>query len=607
MTDSRDAQVSLPAEGSHPSRPSTLGDLIGGFAASTPSHAALVFLENGEGPGAELTYAELHRRAAALAGELERRGLRGERVLLLLPSGLDYVVSFVGCLYAGVVAVPVYPPRNNWHAERVGVIAHDAGAKATLTLASLLTEVRSRLAAAGSEAVEALIAADEVDFDQPGFVDDTIRPGDLAYLQYTSGSTGNPKGVMVRHGDLLGNCALHAAGVGLTGGETQVSWLPIFHDMGLVEGITMPLTLGGTAVFMPPTAFVQKPVRWLRAISRYRGVFSGGPNFAYELCATKVSDAEAAELDLSCWRGALNGAEPISPRTLRRFAEKFAVSGFRPDALISAYGLAEATLVVSCGRFGEPSPTLHVEKRALEQGRIVVGAEDGAGSQPLVSSGRIRPEFEVRIVDAETGLPCAPDEVGEIWISGGSVCAGYWRHAEATEETFGATLPDRPGRRYLRTGDLGFARDGELYVTGRVKDLIIIRGANHYPQDLERTAETAHPALRRGGWAAAFTLEEGEGDPRLVVVHEVERTERKKVDPAEAGLAIMRAVTEQHGIDVDLVVLVEPAGVPKTSSGKIQRRACRRLLLGGGLREVGRWERPRAAAEAAPTSAGVPG
>jgi len=571
---------------SHP----RLSDLISEYAAAHSSRSALIFLETGDELSVELSYQSLHGRAMAVAAELANRGLCGERVLLLLPSGLEYVVSFLGCLYAGVIAVPAYPPRNNWHAERIGVIARDAGACAMLTLSSLADGIRERLAI-GGDATESIIAIDQVDYQQPGFVNDRVEADSIAYLQYTSGSTGDPKGVMVRHGDLLGNCALYSDALGVGQGETTVSWLPIFHDMGLVQGIIMPLTLGGTAVFMPPAALVQKPVRWLRAISRFRATFSGGPNFGYALCVTKVSSEEAATLDLSCWGAAVNAAEPISLLTMRRFAEKFAASGLQPGALVGGFGLAEATLYVTTGKKGDGTLALWLDRNALERDQVAIGEAEQAGHQPFVSSGAVAGDFDVRIVKPASGLVCDAGQVGEIWVAGGSVCAGYWNKGPETNEIFGATLQDYPGRCYLRTGDLGFIHDGQLYVTGRLKDLIIIRGANHYPQDIERTVENAHPALRKGGWGAAFTRDDTAETPQLVVVQEVLRTARKKIDVNEVGLAVARAVTEQHGIDADIVVLIDPAALPKTSSGKIQRKLCRRFFLTGELGEIGRWQR----------------
>lgn len=559
--------------------------------ANEKGHApALVFMDDGEQVTATLSFSTLHQRAQHIAAHLQRKGLTSERVLLLLPSGIEYVLGFAACLYAGAIAVPLYPPRNNWHARRTIAVATNAGAKCILTSARLLADVSSRLAEV-KITVPDIVAVDELDDSCGAFINTNITPQDVAYLQYTSGSTGEPKGVMVRHADLLTNCALYSAAVGVEGGKTFVSWLPIFHDMGLVQGIVMPLTLGGTAVFMPPTAFIQKPIRWLRAIDRHRAVFSGGPNFAYDLCVRKTSDQEASTLDLSAWRIAINGAEPISHDTLHAFADKFQVSGFREEALVGAYGMAEATLVVSTTKPGQCAPVIYVDKTGLEQDRIEPRQHGDAQALPIVSCGVLLAGFDTRIVDPQSECECEAGRVGEIWISGGSIAAGYWDRPKETEETFGATLDAVPGTRFLRTGDLGFMSDGHLYITGRLKDLIIIRGANHYPQDIEKVAGTVDPALRRGGWGAAFTVEQ-DGASHLVLVQEVERSARRRVDADDIGRRIARTVNESNGIDIDVVVLVDPGSIPKTSSGKIQRQECRRLFLAGELREVGRWERP---------------
>src|SRR5688572_1199482 len=529
-------------------------DLIARHAEANTSRAALIFLEDGEGQAAELTYPALHRQARAIAAGLTRRGLQGERVILLFPSGLEYPAAFLGCLYAGAIAVPVYPPRNNAHAERVAIIARDARAAAALTLPALVEETRTRLDALGLTGLNVL-ALDELHEEPSRTPGNLISLDALAYLQYTSGSTGNPKGVMVRHRDLHGNCALLSAAAGLGEGETIVSWLPIFHDMGLVHGIIQALTVGGTSVFMPPPAFLQKPARWLHAISRYRGALSTGPNFAYDLCASRVSPEEAAGLDLSCWRSALNAAEPISPHTVARFRDRFAPFGLRPEALVGGFGLAEATLYVTCGGPGDGCRTLSIDKSALERGRVRVIDSGDSSAQTFVGSGRVSSDPDVQIVNPDSGVPCEPDSIGEIWTSGSSIAGGYWGLSRETEETFGAKVAGMGERRYLRTGDLGFVHDGQLFITGRLKDLIIIRGANHYPQDIERTVEGAHPALRKGGWGAAFTIDDMSEAPRLVVVQEVERTQRAKVDAAEVGLTIMQAVSIGHGIDLDTVVL----------------------------------------------------
>ncbi len=572
-----------------------LSHRIAKWAAAKGQTPALIFLDNGEQPTATVTYDALHQQAQQIAAQLLRRGLTGERILLLFPSGIDYVLSFVACLYAGAIAVPSYPPRNNWHVHRTLAIASNAGAKCILTSAKLLAGISLRLAEASITPPD-IIAIDALDDSCGTFTNVNVRSQDPAYLQYTSGSTGDPKGVIVRHADLATNCSMYNALVGLHQGETFVSWLPIFHDMGLVQGIVMPLVLGGAAVFMPPAAFIQTPGRWLRAIDRYRAVFSGAPNFAYDLCVRKVSDNDAAALDLSAWRIAINGAEPLSYNTFRTFCNKFRVSGFREEALFGAYGLAEATLIVSTTKPGERAPVLYVDKPALQQDRIELRQPDDAQAVPIVSCGVPTTGFDTRIVDPQTGRECHPGAVGEIWLSGGSLGAGYWGRPQETEETFGATLDTVPGARFLHTGDLGFVSDNHLYLTGRLKDLIIIRGANHYPQDIEKVAESVDPALRIGGWGAAFTVER-DGVSSLVMVQEVERSARHHIDAQDVGHRIARTISESDGIEVDIVVLVDPGSVPKTSSGKIQRQACRQLFLADELREIGRWQRPAIASQ----------
>ena len=579
--------------------PGLLHDQLAHWARTQPDIIALRWLEDGDEQAATLDFAALHHAAMAIAAGLRERGLVGQSAMLLLPSRLEYTTAFLGCLYAGVIAVPAYPPRQNWHAVRLAHIARDADARIVLTTDALRAEIETRLRGLDATGDAPVVAVEALAETTPGWINRELRADDLAYLQYTSGSTGTPRGVMITHGNLAANCRMYAAALGGQHGECFVSWLPIFHDMGLVQGILMPLSIGSCAVFMPPASFVQRPVRWLRAIERYRARLTGAPNFAYELCATRIGDDELVGLDLSSWDVALNGAEPISAATLDRFCRRFAPHGFRPEVFSGGYGLAEATLYVACGVRGEAPPALVIDKAALERDQIrVLDATDARGVH-CVSSGRVRGDADIRIVSPQTLAPCAPGVVGEIWVASPSVSAGYWQRAEESTASFGVALDgvaDAAPGGYHRTGDLGFIHDAELYVTGRHKDLIIIRGSNHYPQDIERSAETAHDDLRRGGWNAAFTLDAtGAGESPLVLVQEVERAARKRIDAAVCGQAIARAVASEHGVDVDLIVFVAPGTVPKTSSGKIQRRTCRQLLADGQLDTLARWERPVAA------------
>ena len=524
-----------------------------------------------------LTFAELDARARALGGTLQQIGASGERVALLFPPGLDFVVAFFGCLYAGAVAVPALPPRRRGTDPRLQAIFHDARPRVALTSADRLTALES--AAAGMPELRSALwmslpAEGAADWREP-----EPDPEKLAFLQYTSGSTATPKGVMVSHGNLLHNEELIRRAFEQSSGSVVLGWLPLHHDMGLIGTVLQPLYVGAPCYLMSPGAFLQRPASWLEAITRFRATTSGGPDFAYELCVQKVPEAERAGLDLSSWRVAFNGAEPVRAETLRRFAEAFGPCGFRAEALRPCYGLAEATLLVSAWR--QDGPRIEVLDATALEGHEVAAAADASRRRELVGCGAAMQT--VRVVDPVSGEPCPPDQVGEIWVAGPGVAQGYWEKPDETAETFGARLANGEGP-FLRTGDLGFLADGELFLTGRLKDLIILRGRNHYPQDLERTAGRSHGDLRPGG-GAAFSVDL-DGEERLVLVHEVTRHARAGVE--EIAAAVRRAVAEEHGVSVAEVVLIRPETLPKTSSGKVRRLACRDAWRSGGLSEVGR-------------------
>ena len=500
---------------------------------------------------------------------------------MLHPPGLGYVAAFFGCLYAGAVAVPAYPPRLNRSASRLRTIVADSRAVAALTTSRILSDHERRLAHAPEMSSLRWVASDAGEYA----AQDWRRPesdGDtLAYLQYTSGSTAAPKGVMVTHANLLHNLAMIYQGVGYTSDSKMVIWLPPYHDMGMVGGVLTALYGGFPAALMSPTSFAQRPLDWLRAISRLGADSGGAPNFAYDLLARRVTSEDLAALDLSSWEMAFNGAEPIRPQTLERFAAAFEPSGFRREAFYAMYGLAEATALVSGGAKTSPPIFLRVEGGELERDRVVEAHAGGDGARTLVSCGRVLADQRLVVVDPESRTPCPSDRVGEIWLSGPSVARGYWNRLEETEHAFQAYLADTGDSPFLRTGDLGFVRDGELFVTGRLKDVVIVRGRNHYPQDVEQTVEHSHAALRPGG-CAAFSVETNEGE-QLVVVQELERRYVRSANTDEVVTAIRRAVTENHELEVRDVVLVRTGSVPKTSSGKIQRRATRTAYLEGAL------------------------
>jgi acyl-CoA synthetase (AMP-forming)/AMP-acid ligase II len=575
---------------------STLVDLLSHRARDQSSQVAYTFLEDGEMEVGWLTYQELDQQAQAIAAHLQDIGATGSHALLLYPPGLDFIVAFFGCLYAGVVAVPAYPPRRNQNLSRLQSILSDAQATLSLTTTSLLQDVRARFSEEPELTKLSWIATDTIDTTlSSAWKTPDVASNTLAFLQYTSGSTGKPKGVMVSHGNLLHNSSLIYRSFADTPNSRGVSWLPPYHDMGLIGGILQPLYVGAPMALMSPMAFLQKPLRWLQAISHYRATTSGGPNFAYDLCLRKVTPEQLAALDLSCWEVAFTGAEPVRVHTLDLFATTFEPCGFQKEAFHPCYGMAETTLIVS-GSARKSLPVLHqIDAAALEQNQVVA-ARKQEGSQSFIGCGQPGADQTVLIVDPDSCLACPPNQVGEIWVSGPSVTQGYWNRVEETQQAFQAYLADTGEGPFLRTGDLGFLLDSELYVTGRIKDLMIIRGQNHYPQDIELTVENSHPALRPG-YGAAFTVD-AKGEERLVIVQEVERSYLRKLDVKEVVGNINQAVVAQHGVQVYATVLIKTGSIPKTSSGKIQRYACRTGFLSGTLSVVEDWsENPQGKAK----------
>jgi 8-amino-7-oxononanoate synthase/acyl carrier protein len=586
----------IPNPTSEASFAPTIVDLLRQRAAYRPHDRAFTFLVDGENEELNITYAELDRKARTVGAWLMDRGMVGKRVLLLYPSGLDFIAAFMGCLYGGAIAVPAYPPRKNRSVERIEAIAADADASVALTTRDVLDRFDGLRATAPS--LENLVW--KVDSElEPEWAGRWERPdidGDtLAFLQYTSGSTGTPKGVMLSHENLLHNSLRIMQAFEITRSQSGVFWLPSFHDMGLIGGILVPLYGGKFNVLMSPVAFLQKPLRWLQAIAKYRATISGGPNFAYELCVRKTTPEQRAALDLSSWSLAFNGAEPVRAETIDAFCEAFAPSGFRRQAFYPCYGLAESTLMVTGGMKFEAPVIRSFDAASIETGAAVPRPANATGGRRLVGSGRELDGQDVLIVDPQTCEALPPGRVGEIWVSGPSVAQGYWNRPEASQETFGAMLsqpePAPPAKGvakwrpnagpYLRTGDLGFFDEGELFVTGRLKDLIIIRGRNHYPQDIEHAVEEASPLVRAGS-VAAFAVDV-DGRERVVVVAEVERGRRDAAEVTAAFDAIRKRLATEHEVAVEAIVLVRPNSIPKTSSGKIQRHACKRQFLENAL------------------------
>ena len=588
------------------SSPESLVELLEIRAQERPHQLAYTFLLEGEEEASQLTYGELATRARAVGAALQAAGAGGRRALLLYPPSLEFIVAFFGCLYAGTVAVPAYPPRSQRSLPRLRSIALDARPAVALTTAELLPKLEALAAAAPDFGAMGRLATDDLPAGvEEGWRDPQVDGDTLAFLQYTSGSTAAPKGVMVSHGNLLHNQEMIRQVFHQSEESVIVGWLPLYHDMGLIGNVLQPLYVGGRCILMSPLDFLQKPIRWLRAISHYRATTSGGPNFSYELCVAKISEQQRQGLDLSSWQVAFNGAEPVRSSSMEAFAQAYGPYGFRSQAFLPCYGLAEGTLLVTGSAWQRPATVGHFAAEGLEEGfalscqagaslgnsgpgedsLVAPAAEGDSGSRALVGCGPTEGEQVLKIVDTESdlekgGVVVPEGKVGEIWVAGPSVAQGYWQQSEATQETFRCYLADGSGP-FLRTGDLGFVTTGELFITGRQKDLIILRGRNYYPQDIELSAEMSHPALRRG-CTAAFSVDV-EGPEQLVVVQEVRR-EARGMDMEPVVRALSRAVHEGHDLEVSDVVLVAPGSVPKTSSGKVQRRACRASLLKGKLK-----------------------
>lgn len=553
-------------------------ELLRQRALDEPERLAFGFMLSSVDDEIRFTYAQLDEAARRIGAALQQAGLTGERAVLLYQPGPEYVCALMGCLYGGVVAVPVYAPRQNASYTRVLQVIASARASVLLSTEKIFSTLdqyewgnlkRVDLRWLATDTLSPSLAGQ---WRMPDIDADT-----LAVLQYTSGSTGRPKGVRLCHRHLLLNLRMLARAMDCNCDSIGVIWIPPYHDMGLIGGLLLPIYSGFPVHLMAPATFLQRPIRWLEAISKYRGTISVAPNFAYELCVKRIRPEQLATLDLSSWRVAGNGAEPIRARTMREFAETFAPAGFDSRAIFPCYGMAEATLYVAGGPISSGAHVLKASRAALENGSVQALSDSEIIT--LVSSGTIAPEVEVRIVDPASGRVLADGEVGEIWIAGDSIADGYWEQPEATADTFHASLPDDDSN-WLRSGDLGSILDGELYVVGRLKELIIIHGQNHYPHDIEATAAGIHPALRAYG-AAAFSVEH-EDCEQLALVLELERNALES-DLAQIAALVREAVSRQHQLQIGRLAFVRPGGIPRTSSGKIQRYLTRKRLLQGKL------------------------
>jgi acyl-CoA synthetase (AMP-forming)/AMP-acid ligase II len=563
---------------------SSLVTLLARRAKSQPDDRAYVFLSDRGEEESAITFRELHDAAKALAARLTRIARPGDRAILVFPPGLEFLVAFFGCQIARVIAVPMMMPRRQSARDSsAGIMANCEPAVALTNSAfAIRKDLQARFS---NEPIQwlsvdlATVEPEAADLPEPD-------SQDIAFLQYTSGSTSEPKGVAVSHANLLANLEMIRVSLGTSRQSTYVNWVPLYHDMGLILNALQAFYVGALCVLMAPNAFMQRPLNWLRAIHHYRAEVGCSPNFGFDLCVSRYRADQMQDVDLSCWKVALNGAEPVHAETIKRFNETFAGHGFDPNTTFPAYGMAEATLLISGGRRGAGHVTRTVSRSRL-QAHAVAAPLDQADVQTLVGCGRALVNERIAIVDPDSCVSLPADQVGEIWASGPNVARYYWRNAEASIANLNARIAGLDdGANWLRTGDLGLLDEsGELFITGRIKDLVIIRGINHYPQDIEHTVQALHPALRQN-CGAAFSVPDEGGEETLVIVQEVERTERNRIDPAEMTGLIREGVTDQHELFARHIVLIRPGTLPKTTSGKIQRSLTRRLWLERRLDEL---------------------
>ncbi len=558
---------------------------------------AFTFLVDGETEERHVTFGELDREAVGLACKLQSLAKPGDRVLLLFDPGIEYIWAFFGSIYAGMIPVPAYPPdlmRAERMLPRLQALAEDCKPAVVLGTNQSLGLIGSLLGHApnrGGDGAIVLPVDQRHGWNELPWTPPSIQPSDVAFLQYTSGSTSAPRGVMVTHANLIYQLSLlqtrweqsyPASGeLGVVG----VSWLPMYHDLGLIAGILGPFYAGKRIVLMSPLAFIQRPLRWLQAISRYRPIVTGAPNFAYDLCVSKFRPEEAEGLDLSSLRIAMNGAEPVREETLRRFNETFAPYGWDPTIWMPSYGLAEATLGVTSYEDGTRCPVIDVAVHDLERNQIRLADPSREKTRRFVGCGHALTGTEVRIVDPHSRQPLGSDSVGEVWIRGRGVTRGYWNRPIENEILFNARLANSEEGPFLRTGDYGFLHEGILYLTGRLKETMIFWGRNVYPQDLEQTVAGCHESLRLNG-GAAFAVER-QGQEQLIVVQEVIRP--GKLDLPALAAQVRQAVMAEHRVPLAGLVFLRVGGLPKTSSGKIQRGEAKRKYLAQELDALAEW------------------
>ena len=530
-----------------------------------------------------ISFQQLHHSAQAIAAALQQQLPVGSRVVLAFPTGIDFITSFMGCLYAGMIAVPVYPPFAKKEWPRFANIVQDCGAALICTLSERVALMKDGCRQYQSLQHLPCLAVDMLSsnathvWNKPA-----IKQGDIAFLQYTSGTTGDPKGVMVTHGNIMANQAMITEIFQHTTDSIVAGWLPMYHDMGLIGTVLNPLYVGFKSVLMEPIVFLRQPYRWLKAISDYRVTTSGAPNFAYDYCVDRISAREKSTLDLSSWAIAFSGAEKVQMRTIRNFSRAFGECGFRSESFLPCYGLAEATLFATGKPSGQPVTSIKIDKNKLAVNEVSEPQKDEDAI--LITSCGVGVHSKVIIVDPDSKQQCLPSRIGEVWLSGPHVAKGYFNKRRITDQIFNAQTTHSNGGSYLRTGDLGFIKNGELYVTGRIKEMIIIRGKNYYPQDIELTAQ-ANSAVLRTGAGAAFGMEQ-DNEEKVVLVQEINKKFLKDLDSELIYADIRTNLLSGLKLDIHEIVLVRQGTIPMTTSGKISRRTVRECYLANRLEAV---------------------
>jgi len=570
-------------------------DILRRRAVESGGDPAFKFLPDNSGPPIDLSYRDLDGKAMRIAAMLQSLGMQEKRCLLVFPTGPEFVCAFFGCLYAGVIAVPTHIPDHKRFLNRFASITSNAGAEVVLSTSRLSQKIKSTLLEHPSTAGLVWVNVEDALPEMEGaWRKPDVTSGSLAYLQYTSGSTSDARGVMISHGNMIANSQYITKAVRLSKDSVSVCWLPHFHDMGLVDGIILPVHTGYLGILMSPQSFLHQPYLWLKAISDYGATHCGGPNFGFEHCLETITAEMRSGLRLDSWKSAYSGSETVRKNTLDRFATAFSSCGFRKSSFYPCYGLAEGTLLVTGGELGGEE-------------RLFPGP---AGGPPHVGCGHAWPDTDVMIVNPDTRTENPQGKEGEIWVKGGGIALGYWNCPEETNLFFGAYPEGHSKGPFLRTGDLGILVSGELFVTGRLKDLIIIRGSNYHPQDIEYTLESCDDALAHGR-SAVFSVDTGMAE-ELVVMAEVKRSHRKTVDAQKIVQRIRDNVSQAHGLDVAAVVVLNPGNLPVTSSGKVRRTASRKLYLSREISPILSWTRsisaePVMAVPASDESDSVPG